>query len=281
MPKIGAHVSTAGGLTKAFENAQNIKAEAIQIFISPPRQWFKKNHTPDEIAEFVTLMQQTKIEPVFIHGTYLINLAAESDEHVQKSIDWLVYALNTSAKIGSAGVIFHLGSHKGNGFDSVVTRVAKNIQTVLNQSDPTSTLILEIAAGQGGAVGTNFEQLGTILKLVDNKRAKICLDTCHAYASNYDLKTKSGIDRTLDEFDQQIGLERLAALHANDSKFEIGSKRDRHANIGEGFIGAEGFTNLLNNPRLNKAVFLLEVPGFDGSGPDAKNVSILKDLRQS
>ncbi len=281
MPKIGAHVSTAGGLTKAFENAANIGAEAIQIFISPPRMWLQKKYSPEDAAQFQQMMKETNIKPVFIHGTYLINLAAQSEEHLQKSKSWLIYALNTASSIGATGVIFHLGSHKGNGFESVLSQIAQSIKEILNESDANSYLILENAAGQGGAVGSNFEQLGQIIKLVDNDRLKVCLDTCHTFASNYDLKSTEGLKTTLSTFDQQIGLKRLIALHANDSKFEIGSKKDRHANIGEGFIDKDGFTNMLQNHNLKDIPFILEVPGFEELGPDAKNVSILKGLRKA
>ena len=282
MSIIGAHISSAGGLSLSFERAKQINAAGTQIFISPPRQWFQNKHSKEEIQEYKDTQNISGIGPNFIHGTYLINLAAESPDHLQKSIDWLIYAMNTAGEMGSAGVIFHLGSHKGVGFEKVLAQISSALKTIMSScSNSSSYLILENSAGAGGSIGSKFSELGQILKGVANPRLKICIDTCHAYASNYDLKTKQGIEKTLAEFEEEIGLENLVAFHANDSKFEIGSKKDRHENIGDGFIGVDGFTNLVNHPKLQNIPFILEVPGYEGKGPDLENVNRLKKLLNS
>lgn len=286
--KIGAHVSAAGSLDLSFEKAKEMGAETTQIFISPPRQWSQIKHTQETIDKYKEAAQKNNISPNFIHGTYLINLATEDDTHLQKSINWLIYAMNTATELDSTGIIFHLGSHKGRGFDQVLDQIAKSISVILSGLDITKSdlakndkpyLIMENSAGQGGSIGSSFSELGQIIKKVNNPRLKICLDTCHSWASNYDLKTPAGLKTTLEEFDKEIGLENLVAIHANDSKFELGGKRDRHENIGEGFIGKDGFKNLLSNPLLKDIPFILEVPGFAGNGPDKENVDILKSLR--
>ncbi len=305
MPKVGAHVSAAGSLELSFERAQKIEAECMQIFISPPQQWVFTKHSDEEIAAFRKAQEETKVGPNFIHGTYLINLAAETPEHLNKSIEWLTYALNLADKLGIKGVIFHTGSHKGVGVDKVAKQVAEAIKKVLassplrsnnkqslppydgsssssEQSESRSNdlpyLILENAANPN-SIGYQFSDLGKILKLVGDERLKVCLDTQHCFGSGYGIETVLGLKDMLKEFDEEIGLSNLAAIHANDSKVEFKSNKDRHENIGEGFIGKEGFTNIINNPQLKEVPFLLEVPGFTDSGPDLENVKMLKSLR--
>lgn len=276
MVKIGAHVSSAGGLDLSFERAQEIGAECTQIFLSPPRQWNQTSREIEEINRYKLKQVETGIGPNFIHGTYLINLAAQSPEHLQKSIDWLIYALNLAEELEIKGVIFHTGSHSGRGFNTVFDQIVKAIKKILTKSKG-SNLVLENSAGQGRSVGSKFGELGAIIKAVDNPRLKICIDTCHAYVSGLDIK--NNLDEVLKEFDKQIGLKNLVAFHANDCKFDINSNRDRHENIGKGFLGKEGFKNLLNHPKLKDLPFILEVPGFEGTGPDKNNIDILKSLR--
>lgn len=297
MPKVGAHVSAAISLEKSFEKALEIGADCTQIFISPPQQWFQTKHNQEEIERYIKKAKETGIGPNFIHGTYLVNLGTDRLEHLQKSIDWLIYALNLAAKLGIEGVIFHPGSHKGTGFDQILPQLTASLKTVLDSQEkrkqeidhdghPVPLLILEASAGQGDSIGRNFTELGQILKQtypknnrgVKNNRLKICLDTQHIFAAGYDLRYKLTIDKTLEEFDQEIGLENLAAIHANDSKTDYRSAKDRHENIGTGLIGEEGFRSLINHPKLQNVPFILEVPGFSNNGPDTENILKLKSL---
>src|SRR3989344_1847709 len=297
MPKVGGHVSSAISLNLAFERAQKIGADCFQFFISPPQQWLQTEHSEDEISKFRQLEESTGIRPNFIHGTYLINLGTEKPEHLQKSIYWLIYGINMASKLGSQGIIFHIGSHKGKGFDTVIDQVVDSIKKVLdgssrfanahsnnkytsssNEVEKLPYLILETSAGGGGTIGRDFNELGKILNQVQDDRLKVCLDTQHVFAAGYDVKNLIGLNDVLEEFDEEIGLSNLAVIHANDSKTEIKSYRDRHENIGEGIIGLEGFTNLINNPQLQNVPFILEVPGFTGTGPDLENVKLLKSL---
>lgn len=281
MGKIGAHVSAALSLDLAFDRAEEIGAECLQIFISPPRQWIKLEHTIEEIESFKTKSQITGIGPNYIHGTYLISLGTQNPEHLRKSIDWLVYAMNYAATLGIRGVVFHLGSHKGIGFENVLSQISEGLKSVFSKSESKGVLlIMENSAGAGSNIGGNLAQLGKILSRVGDKRLKICLDTQHAFASGYDLKTPEGLNDFLVELDEQIGFSNLALMHANDSKTEFNSGKDRHENIGEGFLGRAGFKNIINNKVFKDLPIILEVPGYSGNGPDVENINVMKNLRR-
>jgi deoxyribonuclease-4 len=277
--KLGAHVSSSGGLTTAFERAQAIGAETIQIFGAPPQTWRRRIIRPDECAAFRAGMHETGIEPVFLHGVYLINLAADSKDLLDKSIEALVGDLKLASAIGAQGVIFHVGSHKGAGFEKVLPQIAKALRKVLKETPDDAWVILENSAGMGGSVGSKFSELGAIMRAVQNERLKVCLDTEHAYAAGYNVATRPGLDAALEEFEREIGLEHLVAVHANDSKIALGGGVDRHDNIGEGHIGRKGFEVILAHPSFESVPFLLEVPGFDGNGPDEPNMKTLKEIR--
>lgn len=279
-PRIGGHVSASGGIENAFINAQKIEAEAFQFFLSPPQMWVKSHKTEAEVQKFRALAVETGISDTFIHGTYLVNLGSQGPEHLAKSVDWLIYALNTAADLEVRGVIFHLGSHKGLGFDKILPQVVSSLKQVLDESKPGSFLLLENSAGAGGNIGSSFKELGEIIRQVNNDRLKICMDTQHTFAAGIDITTDEGLEATLMEIEQEIGLEKLLAIHCNDSKTDFGSGRDRHENIGEGKMGKEAFGRLLKHPKLDHVAFILEVPGVDQkSGPDLENVHILKSLR--
>lgn len=279
MPKIGAHTSAAFSLELSLDRAKKIGAECTQIFISPPQQWAYTHHGQDEIKRY-RLKLEAGINPNFIHGTYLINLATEREDHLKKSVDWLKYAMKIAGELGVDGVIFHIGSHKGRGLDTTINQICNALSNILKEKNSKTMLILENSAGGGGSIGSKFSELGKIIKQVkdQNDRLKVCLDTCHAFAAGYDIKTPTGLKSTIEEFKQEIGLKNLVVVHANDSKFNIGSGKDRHENIGEGFIGREGFKNIINHPVFKDIPFILEVPGFSSTGTDIENIKLLKKL---
>ena len=281
--RIGAHVKTAGGLSTAFERAQAIGAETIQLFGSSPQMWRTTDHSPQDIERFRTLMAETGIAPVFIHGTYLVNLASADPTNLARSVGNLKHSMNLCAAIGASGVIFHVGSHKGSGFEAVLPQIADSLRDILGATPPESRLVLENSAGMGGSVGSKFGELGAIIREVGgplSERVKVCLDTEHAYAARYDVASEAGLAAAMAEFDHEIGLEKLVAVHANDSKIPLGGGVDRHENIGEGHIGLEGFETIMRHPAFRDVPFLLEVPGFEGDGPDKQNVDILRQLRE-
>jgi len=277
--KIGAHVSTAGGPVTAFERAEAIGAEAAQIFLTPPQQWRSSKVEPEQAEAFRARAALSTCGPVFVHGVYLINLAAADESNLTRSTSSLKSALTSCSQLGIQGVIFHLGSHKGQGLDAVFAQVCKACTDVLANTPEDAQLILENSAGAGGTIGSQFADLGRIIREVGNPRIKVCLDTQHSYAAGYDLSTAEGLEMAMTEFEQEVGFDQLVAVHANDSKVELGSGRDRHENIGDGHIGIEGFRRIVAHRGFEGVPFLLEVPGLDGKGPDQPNVDILKKLR--
>ena len=276
--RIGAHVSSSGGVHTAIDRAMDIGAETIQIFSGAPYAWKRKNYTQAEVDTYRKKVEETGVAPAFIHGLYLVNLASSNPALLARSYDALVAEMKAADLIGAKGVIFHIGSHMGAGYDSIFQQVIEYAQKILEDTAG-AWLILENAAGMGGAVGSKFAELGTIIRESGSDRVKVCLDTQHAFAAGHDVKTRGGLDKMLEEFERDIGLERMVAVHANDSKIPLGGGVDRHANIGEGHIGREGFENILSHPAFADIPFLLEVPGIEDHGPDKENVEILKTLR--
>lgn len=275
---IGGHVSAAGSLTKAFERAAEIEANCFQIFITPPQQWFQKEFSDSQISDFRKTQEKTQIGPNFIHATYLTNLGSTTPAHLEKSINWLNYSLKVADQLGLAGTIFHIGSHKGIGFDNVKNQVITAIKKILADAPSQPYLILETSAGAGGNIGGNFSQLAELINGVNDPRVKICLDTQHVFASGYELRTKNGVEGMWREFDQLIGLDKLVVCHLNDSKTEFGSGKDRHENIGQGQIGEDGFRHFLTHPAIDNIPLILEVPGDNKQGPNKQSIDLVKAL---
>ena len=276
--KIGAHVSTAGGLSNAFDRASNIGAEAIQIFASSPRAWKFNQPKEEEVSLFKEKMDRTGIWPCYIHGSYLVNIGGDPSQ-IEKSIESLTNNMSVAGKIGAEGVIFHGGSHKGKGFHNIVKQASECLKRVLDNSPENVWLCLENSAGMGSHIGSSFEEMGELIHLVQNDNLKVCLDTEHMFAAGYDLTNSDEIPLIMKKFDEEIGLSKLVAVHANDSKVELGSGVDRHENIGDGFIGIDGFKSLMKDPSFERVPFFLEVPGFDSKGPDETNINLLKSIR--
>jgi deoxyribonuclease-4 len=276
---IGAHVSASGGIWTAIDRGIAIEAEAIQIFGSAPQTWRKTKHTAEGFERFKQARAEAMVRSAWLHCPYLPNLAVEDDEMWEKSIDCVVNALTVATSAGAEGVVLHTGSHRGKGMEAVLPRVAAALERICREAPGETLLALENAAGQGGTIGKSFAELGAILRAVPASRLAVCIDTCHAFAAGYDIAHEDGMEQMLAEIDQELGLDRLAVMHANDSKMEFGSTRDRHENIGEGHIGEDGFRVILATRQLQRLPMLLEVPGFDGKGPDLENVHRLKRLR--
>ncbi|HEX3605569.1 MAG TPA: deoxyribonuclease IV, partial [Candidatus Dormibacteraeota bacterium] len=265
---IGGHVSTRGGIDRAVDVAVSIGATVIQTHPSQPQTW--RPLTIDE-ATAGALREKSAAAGLaghWFHAVYLINLASADEALLGKSVGSLVHYMDLAQRLGADGVVFHPGSHKGAGFEAMLPTIGASIREVLTRSSSPARLLVENSAGQGGCVGCRFEEVGAILDIAgDDERLGVCLDTCHSFASGYELRTADGVDATVEEFARHVGFDRLALVHANDSVVELGANRDRHANIGEGCIGAAGFARLLEDPRLRAVPWILEVPG-DGQGPD-------------
>ncbi len=278
-PKLGAHVSAAGGIHLAVDRAADLGAESFQIFGAAPQMWKRKHHPDQDTEAFRTAMKQRKLRDAYIHAVYLINLASPDDELLRKSIDTLTAELELGSRIGANGVIFHVGSHMGSGFDHALPRIADGMREALDRTPDDVQLLIENNAGAGRSVGSTFHEVGAIMDAVDHPRVRVCLDTCHAHASGYNVATIAGLKDTIDEFQREIGADMLSAIHANDSKTPLGSGRDRHENIGHGTIGLKAFRRMVRNRVLRKADWLLEVPGYESNGPGRADVDVLKALR--
>jgi len=279
--RIGAHVRSGGGVFNAIDNALALGAETIQLFSGSPQAWRRKNYTPAEVEKYRERATETGIQPAFIHGLYLVNLASENPDFLAKSHEVLTAEMQAAHLIGAKGVIFHLGSHKGAGYEACFEQVVDYVRKVVEATPDDTWLILENSAGMGGAIGSNFAELGRIIRESGSDRVRVCVDTQHAFASGYDLKTRPGLDKAMEEFDREVGLECLVAVHANDSKCELAGGIDRHENIGDGHIGRDGFANIISHPAFRDVPFLLEVPGYEDRGPDKANVEALKEIRAS
>jgi len=267
-----------GGISNAVARGQEIGCEAIQIFGSSPQAWAFKPVLGERIGRFKQGLINAGIGAEFLNAIYLINLGTPSEETLQKSIDSLINYMNLAAEIGADGVTVHPGSHGGRGFETVLPHAAEAIKTVLDASPGGPCLAVENMAGMGQHIGAKFDELGRILDAVDSPRLKIYLDTQHAFAAGYDLTNPQEIQDMLAELDSGTGSANVAAVHTNDSKRVCGSGVDRHDNTADGFIGEEGFVAIMANPAFAEVPFLLEVPGFEGKGPDQQNMDILKKI---
>jgi len=277
--RIGAHVSTAEALHLCVDRACAIDCEAIQIFAAAPQSWRPRVHSDDALALLQQRATACDVVPVFVHGSYLINLATADPALLQRSLAALRQSRRFCETSGASGTIFHVGSHKGAGFAAVRQQVVEALRQVLDDGGQ-SLLILENSAGTGNTLAARFAEIGALIADVGSDRLRVCIDTCHAFASGYDVSTPAGVDRMVEELDREIGSERLVAVHANDSKGPFACGKDRHENIGAGFIGLDGFRAIMAHPVFQDVPFLLEVPGFAGKGPDKENVAILKRLRE-
>lgn len=279
---IGAHMSIAGGYHKALERVAALGGNCLQLFSTSPRGWNKTELTPEAKKLFLETKKALSIDPVFFHASYLINLADDGRVGIQ-SKESLVHELTIASQLGVVGSIVHTGSFKGDSSviwdvsqDKKYSTLIHNINEVLTRTPADTYLIIENAGNH--KIGQNLGEIASILNDVDNERMKVCLDTCHLYSAGYDLSSREKFDAFMDEFDAKIGLDRLVVIHANDSRDPFDSGRDRHENIGAGTLGTSPFKILLHDSRTLHLPFIVEVPGFDGSGPDKKNIDILRNL---
>lgn len=275
--RVGGHVSSSGGLINAVTNTINIGGNAMQIFAGSPRMWARSLYPAKVAEEFKQAVKDHDLNSVYIHALYLTNLASDNPELLEKSKKALITDMTNSSAIGSSGVILHIGSHQGRGWDNSRDLVIKSIKEVLANTPNDSTLLLENAAGQQGKIGS-LKELAEIIDAIKSKRLKVCLDTAHAFEAGYNFKTDQGLNLWISEINSTIGFSKIELLHLNDSKTPLGSGRDNHQNIGDGYIGSDGLKRLINHPKLTHLPLILEVPGIDGGGPDKANIDRVKKL---
>jgi len=280
--RLGIHVSIAGGMAKMAQTALDLGCEAVQIFSRSPRGGKAKEFSEPDVAQMKAIFKENDIWPVVVHVPYFLNLASSDPEKVGYSRDVLVEDLYRAQVLGAKYLVTHLG-HKGKDEapDSIepLTRVVLSLENVLSRYSGPVKILLENTAGQGQEIGASFEALASIMAALPKDRVGACLDTCHAFAAGYDLRTKDSVDSMLDLFDATIGLSNLGAVHLNDCKSELGRHLDRHEMIGSGCIGEEGIEALINNPRLPRDLpGLLETP-FDSLAAAKSSVETVKNLR--
>jgi len=271
----GAHCS--GGIKKALDHAVGMNADTVQLFAQSPRTWRFPNHDPADLAHFRSRREELGM-PAFVHALYLVNLAAPDDAIYAKSVETMSATVETACAIGVEGVVFHIGSHLGAGFEAGLERIVPALEQILERCDEGTWVLMENSAGAGGTIGRSVDELAVVFDALGrHERLGICLDSCHLYVSGVDVTDRSAFDELLLEVNRRIGLDRLRALHANDAKAPLGSNRDRHDNIGDGVMG-EGLGVFLAHPKVQGLPVLLEVPGADGHGPNAEEIQKLRDL---
>ncbi|HEX2505259.1 MAG TPA: deoxyribonuclease IV [Gaiellaceae bacterium] len=276
--KLGAHVSTSGGIHTAIDRIESFGGDAVQLFTQSPRTWRPTNHDPANFERFKERRAEAGIGGVLCHALYLVNLASPKDELYEKSASTLEATMDVACAIDADGVVFHVGSHLGAGFDAGLDRAIPALRRALEHCSETTWLLVENSAGAGGTIGRSVEELCVILaRLGAHPRVGVCLDSCHLWVSGLDITDPEILDAALDELDERIGLDRLRALHVNDALDGLGSNRDRHANVPDGVIG-EKLAVFLGNERLQGLPAVLETPGSDGHGPNAEDVRKLKRL---
>jgi deoxyribonuclease IV len=285
--RLGAHLPLGGGMVAAVDRAQAIGLDTLQIFSDNPTAWRRRAEPPRELAAFRSRLDETSMGPIAIHAPYLLNLAGPDEPFYVKSVDLLRHELTVAPTFGARFVNVHTGSHKGSGPEAGIARIADGIATALEQvaEEPdAAVVVLENSAGGGGGLGVDVPEIAALLEAiaargVDSRHIAICLDTAHLWGAGHPINTAEGVDRLVTEFDDRIGLERLAMIHLNDSKSELGSRMDRHEHLGAGAIGPDGLRRILTHPGLQHAIYYLETPGMD-TGYDAINAERARDLAE-
>jgi deoxyribonuclease-4 len=272
----GAHCS--GGVKGSLDHAIEIGAEAVQLFAQSPRMWRFPVHAEEDLARFRTRREEAAIDTVLIHSLYLCNLAAPDPAIYSKSVQTMRSTMEAGCALGADGVVVHVGSHLGSGFEAGLAKVVPALREIVEHCSDDTWLLIENSAGAGGTIGRSIAELAAIVDALDgHPRLGVCLDTCHLYVSGIDVTDRAVLDATLAELDSTVGLDRLRALHVNDAAAPLGSNRDRHANVLEGELGEE-LGVFLAHPSLQGLPAVMETPGPDKHGPDRAEMQKVRDL---
>ncbi|MFA4937034.1 MAG: deoxyribonuclease IV [Patescibacteria group bacterium] len=279
----GSHISASGGVEKAPERAAAVGCEVFQFFSRPPQGGLAPKLTPAQIKEFKENCKKFKQADSYIHAPYYINLASLNNRIRYGSISVIREELERGSLLGCKYVMTHLGSARDVGEKKGVVMAAEGIKKILTGYKGVTQFLIEISAGAGAIIGDTFEEIAEIIERVEKTKGLknkigVCFDTCHAFASGYDLRNNMAVKKTFDKFNRLIGLERLKMSHCNDSMFGLGEHKDRHEHLGKGQIGLKGFESMVNHPKLRKVNFILETPK-DNPQDDVRNLNILKKFR--
>ncbi len=276
---MGAHVSISGSLDLAVDRALAIGCECLQIFYGSPRQWRAVAYSHEAIDRFVEKRRAARLTPLVAHAAYLVNLGAAEDVYLRRSVESLLATMRGVERLDGLGAVTHLGSRTGGRRSVALRRVAASIRRILSATGK-AMVLLENSAGMGDSIGATFEDLADVVqRLHGDERVGVCLDTAHLFAAGWDLRTPAGVDDMIDAADRLMGWKHVRLFHLNDSLTALGSCVDRHANIGEGQIGIQGFRAIVTHPRIRPLAGIIETPGFDRRGPDRKNLARLRRLQ--
>ncbi len=277
---LGAHMSIAGGTSLALDRARRAGCNVLQIFVKNNNRWKGKILSDEEAKLFHHRRASSKVREVVAHDSYLINLASPDNELWSRSIEALLDELDRCERLGLSYLVTHPGAHVGSGEEEGIRRIARALDRVHQESGDLSVRVaLETTAGQGSSIGYRFEHLRDILELCRYpERVSVCVDTCHIFAAGYDIREENGYLRTVERFDQIVGLDKLCLFHFNDSKRELGSRVDRHDHIGQGKIGTPAFAWILNDPRFDGVPKILETPKGKTNREDRRNLKLLRSL---
>lgn len=279
---LGSHMSVSGGLSLAFERAQSIGINTMQVFTKNQNRWEQKPTPPEEIERWFRAQAETGVGPVVSHAAYLLNLGTPDDALWEKSVNALIDELTRAEQLGILGVVLHPGAHMGSGEGAGITRIAAGLNRAHAATAGYKTLtLLETTAGQGTVLGYTFNQLKMMAEGVhEQARIGFCLDTCHIFVAGYDIRTPEAYAATMGEFDRLLGLKRLKCIHFNDAKKPLGSRVDRHDHIGTGELGLSAFGFFLNDPRFAQVPMILETPKSEDMHEDVENLKVLRGLIQ-
>ena len=274
----GAHVSAAGGISKAIDRIEEIGGDAVQVFTQSPRMWKPTNHSPEELDRFRERRRTAGVKAVSCHALYLVNLASRDDAVRANSLMALRATMETARGLGADAVVFHVGSHLGYGFDEAVEVVAPALRELLELTTDELWLCMENAAGAGGTIGRSIAELAALCDAAEgHPRLGICLDSCHWWASGVDVSDRTALLAALEDLDARMGLERLRVLHVNDSKTPLGSNRDRHELVGEGLIG-DGLATFLGHPAFQSLPAIVET--WEDKGRETEDLDRMRALRR-
>jgi len=274
----GAHVSAAGGISKAIDRIEEVGGDAVQVFTQSPRMWKPTAHSEQEIERFRLRRRQARVASVSCHALYLVNLASRDEAVRANSIVALRATMETARTIGAEAVVFHVGSHLGYGFEEAVSVVEPPLRELLELTSEDLWLCMENAAGAGGTIGRSIAELAALHDAVGgHPRLGLCLDSCHWWASGVDVSDAAALDAALDDLDRRMGIERIRVLHVNDSKTPLGSNRDRHDRVGEGLIG-DGLATFLSHPAFADLPAITET--WEDAGRDTVDLDHMRALRR-
>jgi deoxyribonuclease IV len=280
MLRLGAHESVAGGLYRAIERGKVAGCESLQIWTRNGRRWSSSPLEDDILRQFSKARSDSGIHPIVAHAAYLINIASPDPDLLRRSVTCLIDEAQRCDALDIPYIILHPGAHTGSGMPAGLAQAAAALsETLAALRGGRTRLVLETTSGQGTALGGTFENLASLIEKVDGgSELGVCLDTCHAFAAGYELRSADGYARTMEEFDRLLGRQTLKVVHLNDSRFERGSHRDRHAHIGEGHLGLDGFAHLLNDSRMSGLPGILETPKSNDLHEDRENLARLRAI---